>query len=76
MKTDMEKEAGIPSCLYEDEVVRYLAARYHTSAEAVIRCYLVQEGCIEASGAEVDSWRLESNEMAILHDLICLVKGR
>lgn len=34
----------IPAELYEDEVVCFIAGRYHTSAENVVRCFLVQNG--------------------------------
>lgn len=34
----------IPAELFEDEVVCFIADRYHTSAENVVRCFLVQDG--------------------------------
>lgn len=40
----MNKRIDIPAELYEDEVVCFFAARYHTSAENVVRCFLVQDG--------------------------------
>ena len=40
----MNEQIDIPAKLYEDEVVRYFADRYHTSTENVVRCFLVQDG--------------------------------
>lgn len=40
----MNELLDIPAELYEDEVVRFFADRYHTSAENVVRCFLVQDG--------------------------------
>ena len=42
----MNEQIDIPAKLYEDEVVRYFADRYHTSTENVVRCFLVQDGTV------------------------------
>ncbi len=59
----------IPAELYEDEVVRFFADRYHTSAENVVRCFLVQNGICPEQENEPITFRLEDNEMDIMRGL-------
>lgn len=39
----MNKRIDIPAALYDDEVVCFIADRYHTTPQKVIQCFLVQE---------------------------------
>lgn len=65
----MNERIDIPVELYEEEVVRFFADRYHTSAENVVRCFLVQDGIYtEQKNAPID-FRLEDNEMEIMRGL-------
>ncbi len=63
----------ISAAVYEDEVMDYLAERYHTSPREIIRSFFAQEERT-AKGVNLDnenrSWCLEENEVAILRDLI------
>ena len=65
----MNELLDIPAELYEDEVVRFFADRYHTSAENVVRCFLVQDGICPEQGNEPMTFRLEDNEMEIMRGL-------
>ncbi len=65
----MNERMDIPEELYEDEAVRFFADRYHTSAEEVVRRFLVQEGICPEQGNAPTTFRLEDNEMEILRGL-------
>lgn len=66
----MNERIDIPMELYEEEVVRFFADRYHTSTENVVRCFLVQDRIYpEQENAPID-FRLEDNEMEIMRGLI------
>lgn len=45
----MNKRIDIPAALYDDEVVCFIADRYHTTPQKVIQCFLVQDGVIPVS---------------------------
>lgn len=64
----MSKQIDIPTELYDDEVVCFLADRYHTTPKRVVQCFLVQDSIAEP---EEDStfFHLEDNEMEILREL-------
>ena len=34
----------IPTELYEDEVVSFLADRYHSTPDEIVQCFLAQDG--------------------------------
>ncbi len=65
----MNERMYIPPELYDDEVVSFFAGRYHTSAENVVRRFLVQEGICTKQGNEPIAFRLEDNEMEIMRGL-------
>lgn len=46
----MNERIDVPAKLYEEEVVLFFADRYHTSAENVVRCFLVQDGIYPEQG--------------------------
>lgn len=66
----MDKPMDIPADLYEDEVVCFMADRYHTTTERVVQCFLVQEGEIIAHEKESFPFQLTDNEMEILRGLM------
>lgn len=66
----MNERIDIPAGLYEDEVVCFLADRYHTSAKNVVKCFLVQDGINPVPENEPATFRLEENEMEIMRGLI------
>lgn len=39
----MNEQIDIPAELYDEEVICYLAERYHSSPREVVRCFLWQE---------------------------------
>ncbi|MBP3519149.1 MAG: hypothetical protein J6K31_12280 [Parabacteroides sp.] len=72
MTDDME----FPEELYRDEVVCFIAGRYHVSPHEVIRLFQEQNNiCIqtEAKAGEPET-RLEDNEIEILRGLACIYK--
>lgn len=40
----MERQMHIPTELYEDEVVSFLADRYHSTPDEIVQCFLAQDG--------------------------------
>jgi len=67
----MNERADIPAGVYEDDAVCFLADRYHTSAENVVKRFLVQEGIRPERENDAAAFRLEENEMEILRGLTC-----
>lgn len=66
----MNNRIDIPTELYKDEVLLFLADRYHTTSHNVVQCFLFQEGITaQTDGTEADI-DLEDNEMEILRGLI------
>ena len=66
----MNEQIDIPAKLYEDEVVRYFADRYHTSTENVVRCFLVQDGICPEQENESITLRQQENEMENMRGMI------
>ena len=66
----MNEQIDIPAELYEDEVVCFLANRYHTSTENVVKCFLIQDGISPGQENGLATFRLEENEMEIMRGLI------
>ncbi len=65
----MEKPTDIANSLYKDEVVAYLADRYHTSPLEVVRQFLFQEGNNPEKDVFAVCFQLEENEMEMLRGL-------
>lgn len=65
-----EKQMDIPAELYEDEVVCFIADRYHTTSQKVVQCFLAQEGITSFPKENPETFHLENNELAILRGLI------
>lgn len=63
----MEQSISIPANLIKDEVVCYIAGRYHVDAERVVRQFLFQKGYLTEETQS--GFTLEENEMAILRDM-------
>lgn len=66
----MNERIDIPAELYEDEVVCFLADRYHTSAENIVKCFLIQDSISPRQENGLANFRLEENEMEIMRGLI------
>ena len=58
----------VPETIYEDEVVCFIADRYHTEAGRIMERYFEQNGLKSAEG--IGTFRLEENEMSILRDML------
>lgn len=61
----------IPKELYEDEIVIFLADRYRTSADNIVRWFLEQDERVDDTDAKNRLLRLEENEMEMLRGLTC-----
>ena len=59
----------IPTTLYDDEAVCFIADRYHSTPQQVVRCFLEQDGAGAVPNGESGTFRLEENEMEILRGL-------
>lgn len=66
----MNKRMNIPKTLYDDEVVCFIAGRYHTTPQKVIQYFLSQDGIISNPEEKLATFHLENNEMEILRGLI------
>ena len=66
---------NIPAELYEDEVVGFLAERYHSTPDEIVQCFFVQDGRMEEADREPISFTLEENEMEIMRGLTKLIIG-
>lgn len=64
----MNRRINIPEEIYHDEVVCFLADRYHTTPRKVLQRFIEQNDHVPE--AETESFRLEENEMAILRDMV------
>lgn len=67
----MNERIDIPAELYEDEVVCFIADRYHTTPKKVVHCFLVQGRFVSGQEDITAIFRLEDNEMEILRELAC-----
>ena len=63
----MPSREDIPEKIYHDEVVCFLADRYHTTPRKVLHRFFEQVG--RTAGMERKAFRLEENELAILRDM-------
>lgn len=66
----MNKRIDIPAELYDDEVVCYIADRYHTTPQKIMQCFLAQDGIASIPEEKPATFHLENNEMEILRGLI------
>ncbi|MDE7421348.1 MAG: hypothetical protein K2N35_14205 [Muribaculaceae bacterium] len=53
----------------EMDAIKYVASRYRTTPEKVLKHYFVQTGIIPSGDADNDGYELKSNELALFHDL-------
>lgn len=67
----MNRRINISDELYENEVVCYLAHRYHTTPKKIVQCFLVQDYFIPAPEDDSAIFHLEDNEMEIMRGLTC-----
>ena len=65
----MKRQLNIPTALYEDEVVSFLADRYHSTPQEIVLCFLAQDDRIEEADGKPTSFTLEENEMEIMRGL-------
>lgn len=71
----MDSKINIPEELFDDEIVCFLADRYHTTSTDIVRTYLMQDGITESFYDDVTvSFRLESNEMEMMRGLTQTLK--
>lgn len=64
----MNQQTDIPEEIYADEIVCFLAGRYHTTPRQVLQRFIGQD--TPALETPPGAFRLEENEMAILRDLL------
>lgn len=65
----MNTPINISTELYEDEIVRFIADRYHTSPREVIKRFLEQERLSPRGKGKSIIPQLKDNEMEILRGL-------
>ena len=66
----MDEKVNIPEELYEDEIVGFLADRYHTSPRNIIMQFLWQDREADVPRDSAAGRCLENNEMEILRGLM------
>ena len=64
----MESKVVLPENICDDEVVDYLAQRYHTTPSRVVARFLEQERIINTDERQPE-FRLTPNEMEIFRDM-------
>ena len=64
----MESKVVLPENICDDEVVDYLAQRYHTTPSRVVARFLEQERIINTDERQPE-FRLTPNEMQIFRDM-------
>lgn len=64
----MESKVVLPENICDDEVMDYLAQRYHTTPSRVVARFLEQEGIINTDERQPE-FRLTPNEMEIFRDM-------
>lgn len=66
----IDLRADISEELYNDDVVSFIASRCLAIPRQAMKYFLVEEGIVFHSEADVGIFRLEENEMAILGDVV------
>lgn len=51
------------------DAIKYVASRYSTTPEKVLKHYFAQTGIIPSGNADNDGYELQSNELALFYDL-------
>lgn len=67
----MDNQIKISTELYDDEVVCFLADRYHTTPKIVLQSFLAQDKVAPQGKESGENIRLEDNEIEILRGLTC-----
>lgn len=65
----METKILLSKDFCEIEAIKYVAARYGTTPEKVLKRYFVQTGIVPSGNIGEDGYELQSNELALFHDL-------
>ena len=65
----METKILLSKDFCEMEAIRYIAARYGTTPEKVLKHYFIQTGLVPSENADNDGYELQSNELALFHDI-------
>lgn len=66
----MESRVVLPENICEDELVDYLAQRYHATPKRIVARFLEQDGIVAAAQNDVPvDFQLTPNEMEILRDM-------
>lgn len=65
----MDRQIIISPQLFEDEVVCFIADRYHINPQTLLRLFLTQNGIITDTDNVECELQLEDNEIEILRDL-------
>lgn len=68
----MDGRINIPAELLDDEIVCFLADRYHATSIDIVRTFFEQDGI---TPTEKPRFRLEDNEMEIMRDLTQMVQN-
>lgn len=67
----MDNSINIPTEMYADEAVCFIANRYHITTQEAVQGFLVQSGITSnAKENETSDFRLEDNEMEIMKGLM------
>ena len=65
----MKTKILLPKDFCNLNAIRFVASRYGTTPENVLKHYFVQTGIIESGNTDNDGYELQSNELALFHDL-------
>ncbi|MDE6556691.1 MAG: hypothetical protein K2K55_06985 [Duncaniella sp.] len=65
----MKTTIMLPRRFCDMEAVKYVASRYNTTPERVLKKYFIQSGIIRPDDGEEKNYSLTTNEIALFHDL-------
>lgn len=65
----METKILLSKDFCEMDAIRYVASRYGTTPEKVLKHYFVQTGIVSSGNIDEDGYELQTNELALFHDL-------
>ncbi|MDE5876281.1 MAG: hypothetical protein K2H47_02090 [Muribaculaceae bacterium] len=65
----MKEKNLLPKDIYDEEAVKFVARRYGTTPERVLKRYLLQVGLLKCDEAQnQDDYELAPNEIALFRD--------
>lgn len=65
----METKILLSKDFCQMDAIKYVASRYRTTPEEVLKHYFVQTGIVSAGSLDDNGYELQTNELALFRDL-------